>query len=255
MVPDLAIFDGSGLLPTTPAATYRWILVVGAKQDADVYLNTYRGPTSDLGALGPDRRGGGAPRPLRCACARSSCLKGAAASSRQGGPTPRISKPMSCMCRRTSVTGSLERELKMLDAEIYLVEVEGGGDRRGRRARARGSLPRRGPPLNDVVPLAVYLDAVLPDLAPSPAATGSAGCAMAIRCCAATCRFPIEGPDGAVLGSPSGSRRIAPTASPGGSRSISPSAASAPSTSRAGTSSGARRWESTGASWLSRQCG
>ena len=45
--PDLVIFDGSGAA-IPPVATDRRILVVGAKQDADAYLNTYRRLISDL---------------------------------------------------------------------------------------------------------------------------------------------------------------------------------------------------------------
>jgi cyclic 2,3-diphosphoglycerate synthetase len=158
------IFDGSGAA-IPPVATDRRILVVGAKQDADAYLNTYRRLISDL-VLSVDCDVEGAlPVTLRLRALEP--LDGRVAVFTAGGSD--VSHLEADVVHVSTSLGdrpALERELAALDADTYLVEVKAAAiDVVAEHALANDR--RVVLAANDVVPLAGNLDAALLELAPS----------------------------------------------------------------------------------------
>ena len=166
--PDLVIFDGSGAA-IPPVATDRRILVVGAKQDADAYLNTYRRLISDL-VLSVDCEVEGAlPVTLRLRAVEP--LEGRVAVFTAGGTdVSHLEADVVHVSTNLGDRAALARELAVLDADTYLVEVKAAAiDVVAEHALANDRHVVLA--ANDVVPLAGDLDAVLLDLAPARVAT------------------------------------------------------------------------------------
>ncbi|HST16634.1 MAG TPA: hypothetical protein VLK36_03130, partial [Gaiellaceae bacterium] len=161
--PDLVIFDGSGAA-IPPVATDRRILVVGAKQDADAYLNTYRRLISDL-VLSVDCEVEGAlPVTLRLRALEP--LDGRVAVFTAGGSdVSHLEAEVVHVSTSLGDRPALTRELAGLDADTYLVEVKAAAiDVVAVHALANDR--RVVLAANDVVPLAGNLDSALLELAP-----------------------------------------------------------------------------------------
>jgi cyclic 2,3-diphosphoglycerate synthetase len=161
--PDVVIFDGSGAaLP--PIATDRRILVVGPRQDAGAYLNTYRRLISDL-VIAVDCEVGGALR-VTLRLRATGPLTGKVAVFTAGGTdVSHLDADVVHVSTNLADRPALARELERLDADTYLVEVKAAAiDLVAEHALARG----RNVVLaaNDVVPVDGDLDAALLELAP-----------------------------------------------------------------------------------------
>jgi len=167
--PDLVIFDGSGAA-MPPIAVDRRVLVVGARQDADAYLNTYRRLISDLvvavdcdvdGAIAVTLR----LRPLET-------LEGRVAVFTAGGSdVSHLDADVVHVSTSLADRAALGAELARIDADTYLIEVKAAAiDVVAEHALARGR--RVVLAANDVVPLDGDLDAALLDLAPLGTAAG-----------------------------------------------------------------------------------
>jgi cyclic 2,3-diphosphoglycerate synthase len=162
--PDLVIFDGSGAA-IPPVATDRRILVVGAKHDADAYLNTYRRLISDL-VLSVDCEVEGAlPVTLRLRALEP--LEGRVAVFTAGGSdVSHLDADVVHVSTSLGDRAALARELALHEADTYLVELKAAAiDMVAEHALANDR--RVVLAANDVVPLAVDLDAALLDLAPA----------------------------------------------------------------------------------------
>ena len=162
--PDLVIFDGSGAA-IPPVATDRRILVVGAKQDADAYLNTYRRLISDL-VLSVDCEVEGA-LPVTLRLRATEPLDGRVAVFTAGGSdVSHLEADVVHVSTNLGDRAALTRELAVLDADTYLVEVKAAAiDVVAEHALANDRHVVLA--ANDVVPLVGDLDAVLLDLAPA----------------------------------------------------------------------------------------
>jgi cyclic 2,3-diphosphoglycerate synthetase len=167
--PELVIFDGSGAA-VPPIAVDRRVLVVGARQDADAYLNTYRRLISDLVvAVDCDVDGAFAVtlrlRPLET-------LEGRVAVFTAGGSdVSHLDADVVHVSTSLADRAALGAELARIDADTYLVEVKAAAiDVVAEHALARGR--RVVLAANDVVPLDGDLDAALLDLAPLGTAAG-----------------------------------------------------------------------------------
>jgi len=167
--PDLVIFDGSGAA-VPPIAVDRRVLVVGARQEADAYLNTYRRLISDLvvavdcdvdGAIAVTLR----LRPLET-------LEGRVAVFTAGGSdVSHLDADVVHVSTSLADRAALGAELARIDADTYLIEVKAAAiDVVAEHALARGR--RVVLAANDVVPLDGDLDAALLDLAPLGTAAG-----------------------------------------------------------------------------------
>jgi cyclic 2,3-diphosphoglycerate synthetase len=165
--PDVVIFDGSGAA-VPPVATDRRILVVGPRQDADAYLNTYRRLISDL-VIAVDCEVEGALR-VTLRLRAIGPLEGRVAVFTAGGTeVSHLDADVVHVSANLANRQALTRELEQLDADTYLVEVKAAAiDLVAEHALAHG----RDVVLaaNDVVPVDGDLDAALLELAPVRAA-------------------------------------------------------------------------------------
>ena len=167
LAPDVVVFDGSGAA-IPPVATDRRILVVGARQDADAYLNTYRRLISDL-VVAVDCDVEGALR-VELRLRATGPLSGRVAVFTAGGTdTAHLEADVTHVSANLADRGALARELDGLDADTYLVEVKAAAiDLVAEHAHARGR--RVVLAANDVVAVDGDLDAALLELAPVEAA-------------------------------------------------------------------------------------
>jgi cyclic 2,3-diphosphoglycerate synthetase len=159
--PDVVVFDGSGAA-IPPVATDRRVLVVGAGQDADAYLNTYRRLISDVVvAVGCDAPGAiSATLRLRA----TEPLEGRVAVFTAGGTdASHLDADVVHVSATLADRATLRAELDRVDADTYLVELKAAAiDVVAEHARAHGK--RVVLAANDVV--AEGLDDVLLELAP-----------------------------------------------------------------------------------------
>jgi cyclic 2,3-diphosphoglycerate synthetase len=167
--PDLVIFDGSGAA-MPPIAVDRRVLVVGARQDADAYLNTYRRLISDLVVAVNCDVDGAIPVTLRLRPLET--LEGRVAVFTAGGSdVSHLDADVVHVSTSLADRAALGAELARIDADTYLVEVKAAaidvvaehGLARGRRVVLAA---------NDVVPLDGDLDGALLDLVPVGTAAG-----------------------------------------------------------------------------------
>ena len=167
--PDLVIFDGSGAA-VPPIAVDRRVLVVGARQDADAYLNTYRRLISDLVIAVDCEVDGAIPVTLRLRPLEA--LEGRVAVFTAGGSdVSHLDADVVHVSTSLADRAALGAELARIDADTYLVEVKAAaidvvaehGLARGRRVVLAA---------NDVVPLDGDLDSALLELAPVGTAAG-----------------------------------------------------------------------------------
>jgi cyclic 2,3-diphosphoglycerate synthetase len=167
--PDLVIFDGSGAA-VPPIAVDRRVLVVGARQDVDAYLNTYRRLISDLVIAVDCEVDGAIPVTLRLRPLEA--LEGRVAVFTAGGSdVSHLDADVVHVSTSLADRAALGAELARIDADTYLVEVKAAaidvvaehGLARGRRVVLAA---------NDVVPLDGDLDSALLELAPVGTAAG-----------------------------------------------------------------------------------
>ena len=165
--PDVVIFDGSGAA-VPPVATDRRILVVGPRQDADAYLNTYRRLISDL-VIAVDCEVEGALR-VKLRLRATGSLPGRVAVFTAGGTEiSHLDADVVHVSPNLADRAALVRELERLDADTYLVEVKAAAiDLVAEHALANGREVVLA--ANDVVPVEGDLDAALLELAPLRAA-------------------------------------------------------------------------------------
>ena len=161
--PDLVVFDGSGAA-IPPVATSRRILVVGSRQDADAYLNTYRRLISDL-VIAVECRVEGALT-VRLRLRPLEPLDGRVAVFTAGGSdVSHLQADVVHVSTSLADRAMLASELARLDADTYLVEVKAAaidvvaehGLAHGRRVVLAA---------NDVVAEEDDLDGALLELAP-----------------------------------------------------------------------------------------
>jgi cyclic 2,3-diphosphoglycerate synthetase len=135
--PDVVVFDGSGAA-IPPIAVDRRILVVGAGQDADAYLNTYRRLISDLVvAVNCDVEGAiSATLVLRPV----EPLEGRVAVFTAGGTeVAHLDAEVVHVSGNLGNRKVLREELANVDADTYLVELKAAAiDVVAEHARARG---------------------------------------------------------------------------------------------------------------------
>jgi cyclic 2,3-diphosphoglycerate synthase len=162
--PDVVVFDGSGAA-IPPVATDRRILVVGPRQDADAYLNTYRRLISDVVIAVNCEAAGAVPVTLRLR--PSEPLSGRVAVFTAGGTdVSHLDADVVLVSTSLADRAALERELAMVDADTYLVEVKAAAiDVVAEHALARDR--RVVLASNDVVSTGAELDAALLELAPA----------------------------------------------------------------------------------------
>jgi len=165
--PDVVVFDGSGAA-IPPVATDRRILVVGARQDADAYLNTYRRLISDL-VVAVDCDVADAVR-VHLRLRATEPLTGRVAVFTAGGSeVSHLDAEVVHASTNLANRPALARELEGVDADTYLVEVKAAAiDLVAEHAVARGR--RVVLAANDVVAVDADLDAALLELAPEKTA-------------------------------------------------------------------------------------
>jgi cyclic 2,3-diphosphoglycerate synthetase len=162
--PDVIVFDGSGAA-IPPIAVDRRVLVVGAAQDADAYLNTYRRLISDVVVAVNCQVEGAIRATLRLRPVEP--VEGRVAVFTAGGTdVDHLDASVVHVSRNLANREALREELARVDADTYLVEVKAAAiDVVAEHARAAGKrVVLAG---NDVV--APDLDEALLALAPVPA--------------------------------------------------------------------------------------
>jgi cyclic 2,3-diphosphoglycerate synthetase len=162
--PDVVVFDGSGAA-IPPVATDRRVLVVGAQQDADAYLNTYRRLISDVVVAVGCETPGAISATLRLR--PTAPLEGRVAVFTAGGmDTGHLDADVVHISASLADRAALRDELARVDADTYLVELKAAAiDVVAEHARAHGKQVVLA--ANDVV--AEGLDDALLALAPVPA--------------------------------------------------------------------------------------
>jgi cyclic 2,3-diphosphoglycerate synthase len=159
--PDFVVFDGSGAA-IPPVATDRRVLVVGAAQDADAYLNTYRRLISDVVVAVNCEVEGAISATLRLRPVEP--LDGRVAVFTAGGTDVSHLDADVVHCSPSLANRDrLHEELARVEADTYVVELKGAAiDVVAEHARAAGRrVVLAG---NDVV--APGLDEALLELAP-----------------------------------------------------------------------------------------
>jgi cyclic 2,3-diphosphoglycerate synthetase len=159
--PDVVVFDGSGAA-IPPIATDRRVLVVGAAQDADAYLNTYRRLISDVVVAVNCEVGGAISATLRLR--PTEALDGRVAVFTAGGTDVTHLDADVVHCSPSLANRDrLREELARVEADTYVVELKAAAiDVVAEHARATGRrVVLAG---NDVV--APGLDEALLELAP-----------------------------------------------------------------------------------------
>jgi cyclic 2,3-diphosphoglycerate synthetase len=161
--PDIVVFDGSGAA-IPPIAVDRRILVVGAGQDADAYLNTYRRLISDLVVAVNCYVEGALLTTLRLRA--TGPLEGRVAVFTAGGTdVAHLEADVVHVSSNLADRDALRRELAALDADTYLVEIKAAAiDLVAERALSAGK--RVVAAANDVVAVDGDLDAALLALLP-----------------------------------------------------------------------------------------
>jgi cyclic 2,3-diphosphoglycerate synthetase len=161
--PDVVVFDGSGAA-IPPVATDRRILVVGPGQQVDAYLNTYRRLISDLVIAVNCDADGAIPVTLRLR--PSEPLSGRVAVFTAGGTdVSHLEADIVSVSTNLADRAALARELAVVDADTYLVEVKAAAiDVVAEHALGRGR--RIVLASNDVVASGADLDAALLELVP-----------------------------------------------------------------------------------------
>jgi cyclic 2,3-diphosphoglycerate synthetase len=164
--PDVVVFDGSGAA-IPPVATDRRVLVVGATQDVDAYLNTYRRLISDVLIAVDCEVEGAISASLRLR--PSEPLEGRVAVFTAGGTdVSHLDADVVHCSPSLADRDRLREELARVEADTYVVEVKAAAiDVVAEHARAAGRrVVLAG---NDVV--APGLDEALLALAPEAART------------------------------------------------------------------------------------
>ena len=161
--PDVVVFDGSGAA-IPPVATDRRILVVGPGQQVDAYLNTYRRLISDLVIAVNCEADGAIPVTLRLRPLEP--LSGRVAVFTAGGTdVSHLEADIVSVSTNLADRAALGRELALVDADTYLVEVKAAAiDVVAEHALARDR--RIVLASNDVVASGADLDAALLELVP-----------------------------------------------------------------------------------------
>ena len=161
--PDVVVFDGSGAA-IPPVATDRRILVVGPGQQVDAYLNTYRRLISDLVIAVNCEADGAIPVTLRLR--PSEPLSGRVAVFTAGGTdVSHLEADIVSVSTNLADRAALGRELALVDADTYLVEVKAAAiDVVAEHALAHDR--RIVLASNDVVASGADLDAALLELVP-----------------------------------------------------------------------------------------
>jgi cyclic 2,3-diphosphoglycerate synthetase len=161
--PDVVVFDGSGAA-IPPVATDRRILVVGPGQQVDAYLNTYRRLISDLVIAVNCEADGAIPVTLRLRPLEP--LSGRVAVFTAGGTdVSHLEADIVSVSTNLADRAALGRELALVDADTYLVEVKAAAiDVVAEHALARDR--RIVLASNDVVAPGADLDAALLELVP-----------------------------------------------------------------------------------------
>jgi len=162
--PDVVVFDGSGAA-IPPVATDRRILVVGPGQQVDAYLNTYRRLISDLVIAVNCEADGAIPVTLRLR--PSEPLSGRVAVFTAGGTdVSHLEADIVSVSTNLADRAALGRELALVDADTYLVEVKAAAiDVVAEHALAHDR--RIVLASNDVVASGADLDAALLELVPA----------------------------------------------------------------------------------------
>jgi len=162
--PDVIVFDGSGAA-IPPIDVDRRVLVVGGRQDADAYLNTYRRLISDVVVAVDCDVEGAITATLRLRPVEP--VEGRVAVFTAGGTdVDHLEADVVHVSRNLANRDALREELARVDADTYVVEVKAAAiDVVAEHARAAGKrVVLAG---NDVV--APDLDEALLALAPVPA--------------------------------------------------------------------------------------
>ena len=162
--PDVIVFDGSGAA-IPPIDVDRRVLVVGGRQDADAYLNTYRRLISDVVVAVNCDVEGAITATLRLRPVEP--VEGRVAVFTAGGTdVDHLAADVVHVSRNLANRDALREELARVDADTYVVEVKAAAiDVVAEHARAAGKrVVLAG---NDVV--APDLDEALLALAPVPA--------------------------------------------------------------------------------------
>ena len=162
--PDVIVFDGSGAA-IPPIDVDRRVLVVGGRQDADAYLNTYRRLISDVVVAVNCDVEGAITATLRLRPVEP--VEGRVAVFTAGGTdVDHLEADVVHVSRNLANRDALREELARVDADTYVVEVKAAAiDVVAEHARAAGKrVVLAG---NDVV--APDLDEALLALAPVPA--------------------------------------------------------------------------------------
>ena len=156
--PDVVVFDGSGAA-VPPVDVDRRILVVGPGHDVDAYLNTYRRLISDLVVAVNCQVDGAIEVTLRLR-ALDELVGRVAVFTAGATDVSHLDAEVVHVSPNLADRGVLRRELELLDADTYLIEIKGAAiDVVAEHALAAGKRVVLG--ANDVIAIDGDLDAAL----------------------------------------------------------------------------------------------